>query len=80
MNKETFKRRIRKITAFAAAMAMSASIVFSDGTFGDFDITVSAVDDVYYDEYGYGTFGNANSLKWSFVDEDKKLDINTTNE
>ena len=49
MKKERFKRRIRKITAFAAAVAMAVSVMFPGEAFGNIDFGIT----VFAEESGY---------------------------
>ena len=49
LNKETFKRRIRKITAFAAAVAMAVTITMPGEIFGNIDFGIT----VFAEENGY---------------------------
>ncbi|MCI7500065.1 MAG: hypothetical protein MSA82_11780, partial [Oscillospiraceae bacterium] len=49
MKKETFKRRIRKITAFAAAMAMAVTVTMPGEIFGNIDFGIT----VFAEENGY---------------------------
>ena len=49
LKKETFKRRIRKITAFAAAVAMAVTITMPGEIFGNIDFGIT----VFAEENGY---------------------------
>lgn len=49
LNKETFKRRIRKITAFAAAVAMAVTVTMPGEIFGNIDFGIT----VFAEENGY---------------------------
>ena len=49
LNKEKFKRRIRKITAFAAAVAMAVTVTMPGEIFGNIDFGIT----VFAEENGY---------------------------
>lgn len=49
LKKERFKRRIKKITAFAAAVAMAVSVMFPGEAFGNIDFGIT----VFAEENGY---------------------------
>ena len=72
LNKEKFKRRIRKITAFAAAVAMAVTITMPGEIFGNIDFGITVFAEETAEGYTNG-FCDKYELKddgsWGLIDE-----------